>query len=504
MNGTGKKTYDSEFCGSLPLHIINLVQPYGVLVVLDKNDLNIVQVSENVNELFALNPEQIVNTSFREYIPAEQLTEFKQQLAAGKAVKLPIGFTIKGNNYSALVHEKDQYILIEIDKQPRRAQSSFIDVFHKLKHAMSQIEHASTTAEVCDTAISELKRISGFDKIMIYQFDADWNGIVIAEIFEPGMAPYMGLRFPASDIPKQARDLYYKNPYRLIPSREYKPVRLYPVINPITGAFIDLSDCNLRSVPAVHLEYLKNMEVMASMSTRIIKDDKLWGLISCHHRTEMYLDQEMRSLFELMSGIISAKITSIQNREEFSFRSRLRNMESSLMQQVYKSNDLFEGLFNSEVSLLDLLNAGGAALVNPKQIRVAGNAPSKDQIRDMIYWLQNNASREVFHVANLTDVYEPAQAYSDVASGMIALPLDAAKGEFIIGFRPEVVQEVNWGGNPNEAIKFEKDNVTYHPRNSFRLWQQVVKNTSLPWRTEEVMAAEDLKNFVWNADKRNP
>ena len=504
MSATGKKTYDSEFCGSLPLHIINLVQPYGVLAVLDKTALNIVQVSENVHELLALNPDKVVDTPFSQYIPAEQFNELKEHVTAGRAVKLPLGLTINGNTYNALVHEKDQYILVEIDKQPRSAQASFIDVFHSLKKAMSLIEHASTTSEVCDTAIQELKRISGFDKIMIYQFDADWNGVVIAEIFEPGMTPYMGLRFPASDIPKQARDLYYKNPYRLIPSREYKPVRLYPVINPVTGAFIDLSDCNLRSVPAVHLEYLKNMEVMASMSTRIIKDDKLWGLISCHHRTEKYLDQEMCSLFELMSGIISAKITSIQNREEFTFQRSLKNMESALMQQVYQSKDLFEGLFNSKVSLLELLNAGGAALVNPKQIRVAGNAPSKDQIREMIYWLQNNASGEVFHVTNLTDVYEPAQEFSNVASGMIALPIDAAKGEFIIGFRPEVVQEVNWGGNPNEAINFEKDNVTYHPRNSFRLWQQVVKNTSLPWRAEEVMVAEDFKNFVWNTDKRNP
>jgi light-regulated signal transduction histidine kinase (bacteriophytochrome) len=269
----------------------------------------------------------------------------------------------------------------------------------------------------------------------------------------------------------------------------------------MTGAFIDLSDCNLRSVPAVHLEYLKNMEVTASMSTRIIKDEKLWGLISCHHRTEKYLDQEMCSLFELMSNVISAKITSIQNREEFSFQRKLKDTQSKLMQQVYQNKDLYESLFNSEVSLLDMLNAGGAALVNPRQIRTIGNAPSKDDIREMVYWLQNQSSPDVYHVSNLTDVYEPGQQFSNVASGVIALPIDAEKKEYILGFRPEVVQQVNWGGNPNEAINFEKDNKTYHPRNSFRLWQQVVKNTSLPWLPEEVMVAEDFKNFVWNTGK---
>jgi len=496
MNDTVRKNYDSEFCGSLPLHLINLIQPYGVLMVLDKAGLNIVQVSENLQELLPVSPMEAVNTSFSDYIPQSQFERLKTLLEERKGERLPLNFTFGDKDYQTLVHTKDQYILIEIDKYPRSRQSSFIDVFQTLKHAMALIEQASTTSEVCNTAIKELKNLSGFDKIMIYQFDADWNGMTIAEISELGMTEYLGLHFPASDIPKQARDLYLKNPYRLIPSREYKPVRLYPVINPITGAFIDLSDCNLRSVPAVHLEYLKNMEVMASMSTRILKDGGLWGLISCHHRTEKYLDQEMCALFELMSNIISAKISAIQHRESASFQNRLKEIQSKLMQQLYQSKDLYEGLFNKEVNMLSLLNAGGAALVNPRQIRTIGNAPSRDQIRDMVYWLQNSAQQEVYHVSNLQDVYEPGFEFSDVASGIIAIPI--AKGEYIIGFRPEVIQEVNWGGNPNEAINFEKDSITYHPRNSFRLWQQVVKNTSLPWLPEEVMVARDFSSFVWN------
>jgi len=209
----------------------------------------------------------------------------------------------------------------------------------------------------------------------------------------------------------------------------------------------------------------------------------------------------MCSLFELMSNIISAKISSIQHREESFFQNRLKDIQSKLMQQLYQSKDLYEGLFNKEVNMLSLLNAGGAALVNPRQIRTIGNAPSRDQIRDMVYWLQNSAQQEVYHVSNLQDVYEPGFEFSDVASGIIAIPI--AKGEYIIGFRPEVIQEVNWGGNPNEAINFEKDSITYHPRNSFRLWQQVVKNTSLPWLPEEVMVARDFSTFVWNTEKRN-
>src|SRR5439155_4932601 len=132
--------------------------------------------------------------------------------------------------------------------------------------------------------------------VMIYQFDNNWNGTVIAEAMEAGMDSYLGLKFPASDIPKQAREMYRKNPYRFIPDVDYQPVRLYPVLNPVSGGFTDLTDSNLRSVAGVHLEYLRNMQVMASMSTRIVKEDQLWGLISCHHRTAKYLSYQMCSL----------------------------------------------------------------------------------------------------------------------------------------------------------------------------------------------------------------
>lgn len=500
-NRSENKNYDSDFCGSLPLHLINLVQSYGVLMILAKDDLKIVQVSENIEEMLGIPPAQAVNTNFDQYILAEQAKNFREKFTTGISGKLPFNFTIStGNghteNYLGVVHEKNDYLLLELEKSAKQRQSSFIDVFQELKYVMAHIEKASTTQEICDVAIRELKNLSGFDRVLIYQFDEDWNGLTIAEIAEPGMTPYLGLRFPASDIPKQARDLYLKNPYRLIPNREYKPVRLYPVINPLTTAFIDLSECNLRSVPAVHLEYLKNMEVMSSMSTRIIRDGRLWGLISCHHRTEKMPDYEMRSLFDLLSNIISSRIATVQNQEAFQFNTRLKAVQAQLMRQVYDKRELSEGIFNSEVSVLELLNAGGAALVSPNRIRTTGEVPSHEQIREMTYWLQSNPSDEVFGVANVGALYEPAQTFTDVASGILVMPINHEKGEFIIGFRPEVIQEVNWGGNPNEAINFEKDNVTYHPRNSFRLWQQVVKNTSLPWQPAEIAAAKEFRDFV--------
>jgi len=500
MNQTrDKKTYDSDFCGSLPLHLINLIQPYGVLVVLDSGDLSIIQVSENANEVFGVPPQSLVETSFEQYIQPSQAEAFRQKVKQGINGRLQLKFALAdqpSQQFTALVQLKEPFLLLELEKSGQNSQTSFTQKYEELKEAIETLNNASSAKEVCELTVAEMKKISGFDKVMVYQFDEDWNGNVVAEIAEPGMNEYLGFRFPASDIPKQARDLYLKNPYRLIPTREYTPVRLYPVINPVTGAFLDLSSCNLRSVPAVHLEYLKNMEVVASMSVRIIKDGRLWGLIACHHREEKYINLEVCSALELISNVISARITSIADMEELTFNSKLKDIQSRLMRQMYFSNTLSQGLFGQDVNMMELLNAGGVALVNAKQVTTMGDVPTNDQIKDIVYWLQSNHVSNIYHVTSLSQVYESGERFSDVASGIIVMPINANKGEYIIGFRPEVIHEVNWGGNPDEAINFENDGKNYHPRNSFRLWKQTVRNSSLPWKEGEVTVAGEFRDFI--------
>jgi light-regulated signal transduction histidine kinase (bacteriophytochrome) len=342
-------------------------------------------------------------------------------------------------------------------------EETFLEVYQEVKYALANVNLADTTTEVCNAAITELKKISGFDKIMVYQFDEDWNGTVIAEIMEDGMESYLGLRFPASDIPKPARELYLKNPYRLIPNVDFTPVKLVPVINPVTQTFIDLSNCNLRSVPAVHIEYLKNMNVMASMSTAVIKDNKLWGLISCHHRTPKYLSYEKCSLFELMSGVISARLSTIHHKEEAFRNTQRQSVQAELIKQVYADESLISGLSSYAVNILSLLQSEGAVIIYNKKMETIGKTPGKSEIKGLVLWLQNNAESKAFSLHNLSSYFEEARTYSDVASGVIVLPIHHEKGEYIIGFRPELIEKVNWGGNPNEAIKFEKDNIKYHP-----------------------------------------
>lgn len=498
---TTNNNYDSAFCGSLPLHLINLIQPYGMLLVLNKMDLTILQVSENVENITGVLPTDLVSKSMAEFISADQFQFLKDKTAVGISGKLPVRLTFTANgtpyNFISLIHEKDSYILVELELAGQHGKEElFADVYQEVKYAMSRINVAETTTDACNIAITELKRLSGFDKIMLYKFDKNWNGEVIAEVMEEGMDSYLGLHFPASDIPKQARAMYFKNPYRLIPSSDYTPVKIYPVINPLSGGFIDLSNCNLRSVPSVHIEYLKNMGVKASMSTAIIKDEQLWGLISCHHREEKYLNYEMCSVFELMAGIISSRIAVIENKEQGSKTTRLQQIQSKLMEQVYLDDNPVSGLLNYDTNILQLLDCEGVVVSYNRETQFQGNVPDRYEVKDIILWLQSQQQDRVYAINNLPAVYENAVTFAEKGSGIIVLPIHAEKGEYIIGFRPEVVQDVDWGGNPNEAINFEKNKVTYHPRNSFKLWRQKVEQTSLPWEKDQLAIAEGFRNFL--------
>jgi light-regulated signal transduction histidine kinase (bacteriophytochrome) len=393
--------------------------------------------------------------------------------------------------------KKDYYIL-ELEKSSKNEERHFTRVFQEIKYSIAVIENANTVKESCEAAINELRKISGFDGVLMYRFDRDWNGTVIAETKDERLEPYLGQTFPASDIPKQARDLYLKNPYRLIPNRDFKPNRLYPVINPLTNAFVDLSDCNLRSVPAVHLEYMKNMGIKASMSIRVIRNDKLWGLISCHNIEPVTVSFELCSIFELLSSVISNKITSILNKEEFERTSQLQEIKSAIIDRVYTESDIIKGLTGQEhLNILNLFGATGAAIMLDGRSETIGDVPDTDAIENLGLWLEGKCVNSVFSSGNLSDQYEDAREYAGLGSGLLVVPIDGNKGEYVICFRPEIIETINWGGNPNEALTFEPDGKNYHPRNSFKLWQQQVRNTSSPWLHDELEIAENLRSFLF-------
>jgi two-component system, chemotaxis family, sensor kinase Cph1 len=492
------KNYDSELCGSLPIHLTNHIQPYGVLLVIDRSKFNVIQASENINQVFGDAAEQMIDKPLSAYIPQVTVEKIQQKLTTTFANPLPDQWHIRGADHFVLWHAQDSYLIAEIEVTSFQAgeQSSFANVYHELKYAMSRIESADTLTGLWQIVVAEVKKVSGFDKIMVYQFDEEWNGTVLAEMLEPGMEAYLGITFPASDIPRQARELYKKNAYRYIPDRDAQPVRLYPVINSLTGAFIDLFDCNLRSVAAVHVEYLRNMDVAASMSIRIMKDNELWGLMACHHRTPRQLSFQMCSVLEMLSAAISAKLSLLVNKNNYQFDQNLKDKYTALIKEIYASGNPDDTMVKSG-GIAELFDADGLAIIRNGLVRTWGKTPSEEDLHELALWLSVQEIKGIYHTTSLSSVNDAADHYKSTCSGLLCLLIDPRRHDFLLLFRPEVVETLQWGGNPDERIQFESDGKSYHPRNSFKIWQQTVTGRSSGWRKEELLLAEVLRNFLY-------
>ncbi len=340
---------------------------------------------------------------------------------------------------------------------------------------------------MCGRIATVIRANSGFDKVMVYRFDQEWNGDVVAEEMAPGMESYLGHKFPASDIPPQARALYQNTVYRLIPDISYVPVALYPVLNPLTGKFTDLSASNLRSVAAVHLEYLANMNIVASMSTRILHNGKLWGLIACHHKTPRYLTSIEKAFFSIASEFISSRIAHLEdNSLLLQKESSLENLEI-LMKEVYHTGQLPK----QPALILAALSATGASiLINGRVKHTYGSVPSNADAEELLLWMQAKGKDQDFSLPSVRDILKTN------FSGVLVLPFNMKNGDVIFAYRPEETREVLWGGNPEEALHFEKNGKDYHPRTSFKTWKQSVKGTAINWTDRERQSAGRMRDAL--------
>ncbi len=492
-----KQNYDSKFCGSLPISFVNQIQSYGFLLVCD-GSLKVLQVSDNAEIFTGISIDGFIDQNLSNLFTPESFEALHHKLSssAQKRFTLTVGLsdTIH-RTFLALVHVKEDYCLFEFEPADELNRKGFREIYQQIHEASASIQQSKDLSQSLSIAVEELKAFSGFDKVMIYKFDEDWNGHVLAEAMEPEMESYFGITFPASDIPKQARELYLKNPYRLIPDIEYEPSKLYPVINPVSSGFVDLGDCNLRGVIKVHLEYLKNMQVKSSMSTRILKDNRLWGLIACHHRESKFLNYDQCSVFELFSSIVSTRLSALEMEQNLTKTMQNQSLMNSIVEEIYSQNMLINAVDACAGSIMQLLDCTGLVHVSESKVKLYGVCPPVASIHELVIWLQMKGYTTLFLTAGLSEAYEDAADMASVASGLLVFPIIPAKGEYILCFRAEILQRINWGGNPNEAIQFNADMKTYHPRHSFEVWKEDIKNRSSPFQAYEINFAKDLQRI---------
>ncbi|MDY7226113.1 ATP-binding protein [Hyalangium rubrum] len=493
---------DLTNCDKEPIHIPGAVQPHGVLLVLREPELSITHVSENAPVLLGIAAEQLLGArlgtlvapSVREALEASLRSERLKQHNP-----LKVAWRVEGTErfFDGIAHRHQGKLILELEPSSEKVSVPFLSFYHAVREALSGLRDARDLQELCETVVQEIRRMTGFDRVLIYRFDAEWNGSVLAEARDAQADPYLGLHFPASDIPKQARELYRLNWLRIIPTVDYRPARVLALPGAQTDSPLDMSFSVLRSVSPIHLEYLRNMGVQASMSISLVKEGQLWGLISCTHVSgTRYVPYEIRTACEFLGEAMSSLLAAKEGSEDYDQRIRAKSIHAALLERMAREVDFVSGLSSHESGLLELVHAQGAAIHFHGRTTVLGAAPDDAQLAGLLGWLGTRTDEDVFCTDRLSSHYPEAEAFKEVASGLVAVSMSRGRNNYVLWFRPEVVQTVNWSGNPTKPVEMEDGQPRLHPRKSFELWKETVRGRSLPWKAYEVEAAAELRRSI--------
>jgi light-regulated signal transduction histidine kinase (bacteriophytochrome) len=480
VTATWSAPVDLDNCAAEPIHVPGAVQPHGVLLAVTEPDLVLAVTSTNVGAWFPDAPADplghpladVIGAANRDAVDAARAGDWVQRR---DDVELWLG----GRPLVATLHRSDGLLVVEIEA---------VDVVEPgaqsiVREAAMALQVASTVVEVAAEAARWIRSLTGFDRVMVYRFDRDWNGEVIAEEKRADLNAFLGLHYPATDIPAQARELYRRNWLRLIPDILYRPVPLAPPVAFDSARPLDLSTSTLRSVSPIHVEYLSNMGVSASMSVSIVVQGELWGLIACHHYSGPHRpDVAARNAAEFLAQLISLRIGEAEGAD-----TRSRTLEqvalADRVADAIQAPDLDAALRAEHGAVLGLARATGMVVVGDDGWIGVGAVPADGLVRQVLLgWPRSSGVLRVDELDLGAD---------EVASGVLAFPLTSDRREAVLWFRPELVRQVDWGGDPHNAklAAEEGDHVRLSPRKSFDLWRETVRGRSEPWLDSDVAAA---------------
>jgi chemotaxis family two-component system sensor kinase Cph1 len=491
-----------DACDREPIHIPGAIQPHGYWFCLDESTLAIAQLSENVGEFFGKAPVELLGQPIAELLSQASVDRLQRAVNAGGLLDKPLYLghvSARDQLMDAIVHRHDGLLILELEPTANPDESSFASMYPLVRSFVASLQQTESVIELCDLAAREMRRITGFGRVLVYRFNEDGHGHVLGESIEPDYDSYLDLYFPASDIPKQARELYRSNHIRLIVDAYYRPSPLVPAINPITRRPTDLRYSGLRSVSPVHVQYLKNMRTLASMSISIIVRGELWGLISCHHESARKVAFDVRTACEHLGQILSLQIEAKVERSEATQSLELRRKMVSLLSSMADSDNFVDGLAASPDAFLSFAEASGAAIVSGGRCLRIGDAPSEPAILALVEWIGDRMVEGLYSTHQLASEYPDAAALGRHLSGVLAISISQLHQHYLIWFRPEVVQTVQWAGNPAKAMDEESSSESVQrlrPRNSFQSWAETVSGRSLPWRRSELEGALEFRSAI--------
>lgn len=480
---------DLTNCENEQIHLAGSIQPHGVLFMVDEVDLKISLSSKNAEQFLGLDGDPIGRTLGS--LKGDLSDRIKRHLDE-PLYPIPSAFRCKtgadAREFDATVHRPEPgCLVVELEQV-----ADNFDPSHYLAKSVDKIRKTLSTPALCDDTAKIFKDVTGFDRVMVYRFDHNGHGEVISEQRNDDLEPFLGNWYPASDIPQIARKLYVLNRVRVLVDVDYEAV---PLVSQDDHE-LNMSLCILRSMSPIHIQYLKNMGVAATIVMSLVVGGELWGLVACHNYTPRAAHYELRATCELLAETVATRLSALKGFDQAEALMSVHRLEQHIAESMSRHGDWKSALFDSNRSLLKPLNAGGAALLFDGETYTIGEVPGTRDLRSIGDWLDERRDGQVVSTASL-GLDEPRfESLTPVASGLLAASVSESKGEYLMWFRPERLQTMTWGGNPFKPVEIGNDPSDLSPRRSFAKWHQLVEGTADGWSTKDLTAARLISNTV--------
>jgi light-regulated signal transduction histidine kinase (bacteriophytochrome)/CheY-like chemotaxis protein len=483
---------DLTNCDREPIHVPGLIQPFGFLLAL-ASDWLVARASTNIAAFIGRSHEDVIGRPLLDVIGAEAVHAIRNRvslLRGPDSTERIFALPLHGTDalFDIAVHLVEDRIVVEFEP----AQAATGDGAGMIRSMMARLDQADELRTFLREGARQVRALTGFDRVMVYRFNSNGDGEVVAEAARSGIGSFLGLNYPHTDIPRQARELYRRNLFRIIADVASTPVPIVPTLDE-RGHPLDLSLSVLRAVSPIHIEYLANMGVAASLSISIVIEGRLWGLFACHHYSPRCPGLERRSLSELFGQMFAMKLETIERREAAAYAARARQVGDRLMVQLAGNDSLRDDPSWLAETLEAAIPADGIGVTINGHIALAGMTPDEPAFIRLARELNRTTAGRVYATDRIADFLPEAERWVDRAAGMLALPISRSPRDYVVLFRQEIVRTVRWAGDPYLPKSFGPNGDRLSPRKSFEAWSETVSGRSRPFTALEQQVAESLR-----------
>ncbi|MFN3636003.1 MAG: HWE histidine kinase domain-containing protein, partial [Rhizobium rhizophilum] len=484
---------DLTNCDREPIHIPGSIQPHGCLLSCDPAITTVRRYSANAAEMLGV-PERLEGLSIADLFGADVTHDIRNAIAAAPDASRPAVIAhlplANGQHFDVAVHRQIQGAILEFEPSLRRTQP-----LQLAREMIGRVKDINDIDLLISASAKLVRAVLGYDRVMIYRFEEDGSGKVASEAKRHDLESFLGQYFPASDIPRQARILYMQNPIRVISDARGLRVDLLPAADE-QAAPLDLSFAHLRSVSPIHCEYLRNMGVAASMSISVIVNDKLWGLIACHHYAPKTLTMSERIAAEMFGEFFSLHLLALKQKRKLDIANEARRSLDRFLQAASHHTDLDEILTTALPEFQSLFACDGVGMwINGRWTAIGATPPRGSEV-DLARFIGEVANGRIWSTKTLSEDYPPASDYFEDVSGIMAVPLSQIPRDYLFFFRKERLQTLNWAGNPEKTYETGPLGDRLTPRKSFAIWKETVQRQATPWRDSDFEIAEAIRSAI--------